>query len=41
MPVKITGTYDHPLFGLDLHDNDEKKRRKETERASQLLKGKP
>ena len=41
MPVKITGTYDHPLFGLDLHDSDEKKRRKETERASQLLKGKP
>jgi hypothetical protein len=41
MPVKITGTYDHPLFGLDLHDSDEKKRRKETERAAQLLKGKP
>ena len=25
MPVKITGTYDHPLFGLDLSDGDDKK----------------
>jgi len=24
MPVKITGTYEHPLFGLDLMDNDKK-----------------
>jgi hypothetical protein len=24
MPVKITGTYEHPLFGLDLTDNDKK-----------------
>ena len=24
MPVKITGTYEHPLFGLDLIDNDKK-----------------
>ncbi len=23
-PVKITGTYDHPLFGLDLIDRDKK-----------------
>jgi AsmA-like C-terminal region len=25
MPVKITGTYDHPLFGLDLADDRNKK----------------
>lgn len=25
MPVKITGTYEHPLFGLDLSDRDDKK----------------
>jgi hypothetical protein len=24
MPVKITGTYEHPLFGLDLLDKDRK-----------------
>jgi len=24
MPVKITGTYDHPLFGLDISDSDKK-----------------
>ena len=28
MPVKITGTYEHPLFGLDLSDRDDKKPRK-------------
>lgn len=25
MPVKITGTYEHPLFGLDLVDSHNKK----------------
>jgi hypothetical protein len=25
MPVKITGTYDHPSFGLDMRDRDDKK----------------
>jgi hypothetical protein len=25
MPVKITGTYEHPAFGLDLNDRDQKK----------------
>jgi len=25
MPVKITGTYEHPLFGLDLGDSQDKK----------------
>lgn len=25
MPVKITGTYEHPLFGLDLSDRENKK----------------
>jgi hypothetical protein len=29
MPVKITGTYGHPTFGLDLGDRDDKKRDKE------------
>jgi hypothetical protein len=27
MPVKITGTYEHPLFGLDLIDGENKKPR--------------
>ncbi len=39
MPVKITGTYEHPSFGLDLGDRDDKAARKESARASQLLKG--
>jgi hypothetical protein len=39
MPVKITGTYEHPSFGLDLGGRDDKAARKENERASQLLKG--
>jgi hypothetical protein len=26
VPVKISGTYDHPTFGLDLGDKDEQKR---------------
>jgi hypothetical protein len=38
MPVKIAGTYNHPSFGLDLEQND-KERRKQRARASQLLKG--
>ena len=25
VPVKITGTYDHPSFGLDFSDRDDKK----------------
>ncbi len=25
MPVKITGTYEHPLFGLDLSDREDEK----------------
>ncbi len=38
VPVKITGTYQHPSFGLDLSDRDDKTARKENARASQLLK---
>jgi AsmA-like C-terminal region len=30
MPVKITGTYEHPIFGLDLGDAGEKKSEKRT-----------
>jgi hypothetical protein len=33
MPVKITGTYEHPFFGLDLTDRDDKKPHKENSRA--------
>jgi hypothetical protein len=42
MPVKITGTYEHPNFGLDLGRSSDKPARKqkdEEERASQLLEG--
>jgi len=39
MPVKITGTYEHPSFGLDLGGRDDKAAREESARASQLLKG--
>jgi hypothetical protein len=39
MPVKITGTYQHPSFGLDLGGDDKAAARKETAHASQLLKG--
>lgn len=28
MPIKITGTYEHPLFGLDLADSRNKKAEK-------------
>ena len=28
MPIKITGTYEHPLFGLDLADSRNKKSEK-------------
>jgi hypothetical protein len=38
MPVKITGTYQHPSFGLDLDGRDDKTARKENARAFQLLK---
>jgi hypothetical protein len=34
MPVKITGTYEHPSFALDLSDRNDKKRDKEKEQAS-------
>jgi hypothetical protein len=33
MPVKITGTYGHPLFGLDLSDRDDKEPHKENVHA--------
>src|ERR1700730_13861878 len=33
MPVNITGTYEHPSFGLDLTDRDDKKPHKENARA--------
>jgi hypothetical protein len=36
MPVKITGTYEHPSFGLDLSDQDDKKPHKQNTRASGL-----
>ena len=39
MPVKITGTYEHPSFGLDLGERDDRTARKDSARASQLLKG--
>ncbi len=37
MPVKITGTYEHPAFGLDLNDRDQKKRDKMKADASRFL----
>jgi hypothetical protein len=36
MPVKITGTYEHPSFGLDLSDQDDKKSHKENARVSRF-----
>ena len=37
-PVKITGTYEHPSFGLDLSDRDDKRHKeKEKESASRSL----
>ncbi len=36
MPVKITGTYEHPSFGLDLSDQDNKKSHKENVRVSRF-----
>jgi hypothetical protein len=36
MPVKITGTYEHPMFGLDLSDRDDNQNRKAKVRASHL-----
>ncbi len=35
MPVKITGTYSHPSFGLDLHDRDNKRSENDKDEASQ------
>jgi AsmA-like C-terminal region len=37
MPVKITGTYLHPSFGLDLGDRDDKKPVKKNARISRIL----
>jgi AsmA-like C-terminal region len=41
MPIKITGTYEHPIFGLDLGRSGDSpaRKEKEQERASQLLEG--
>ncbi len=36
MPVKITGTYEHPSFGLDLSDRDDKQPHKQNARASRF-----
>jgi hypothetical protein len=36
MPVKITGTYEHPSFGLDLSDRDDKKSHKQNTGASRF-----
>jgi hypothetical protein len=36
MPVKITGTYEHPSFGLDLSDGDDKKSHKQNTGASRF-----
>jgi hypothetical protein len=36
MPVKITGTYEHPAFGLDLSDRDAKEPQKPITRASRF-----
>ncbi|MGH9503156.1 MAG: AsmA-like C-terminal region-containing protein [Terriglobales bacterium] len=35
-PVKITGTYEHPEFGLDLSDRDDKKDHQQNEHAAGL-----
>jgi len=37
MPVKNTGTYEHPSFGLDLNDRDDKQPHKQNARASRFL----
>jgi hypothetical protein len=36
MPVKITGTYEHPSFGVDLSVQDDKKTHKENTRVSRF-----
>jgi hypothetical protein len=36
MPIKITGTYEHPLFGLDLSDRDDKRLHKQNRSASRF-----
>jgi hypothetical protein len=36
MPVKITGTYEHPSFGLDLNDRDDGKPHNESARKSRF-----
>lgn len=37
MPVKVTGTYEHPIFGLDLGRKDEQHKDKKQEQAPQVL----
>jgi len=39
IPVKVTGTYEHPVFGLDLGRKGDQRKEKEQSRASQLLDG--
>jgi hypothetical protein len=36
VPVKITGTYEHPSFGLDLNDRNQKKQDKGKADASRF-----
>ncbi|HMH07363.1 MAG TPA: AsmA-like C-terminal region-containing protein [Terriglobales bacterium] len=38
VPVKIAGTYDHPSFGLDLSDRDDKKPHKKNVRVPRFLR---
>jgi hypothetical protein len=38
MPIRITGTYEHPSFGLDLAGTDAKTARSDPVHSSQLLK---
>jgi hypothetical protein len=40
-PVKITGTYDHPSFGLDLVDRDDKQQKAKKPVRSFGISGKP
>ena len=39
MPVKITGTFDHPSFGLDLGGKNDKSARAQKAHATRLLNG--
>ncbi len=40
-PVKITGTYEHPSFGLDLVDRDDKQQKTKKPVRSFGISGKP